>query len=456
MKKFLSMILMSAMILSMLSGCGSKSKVDTQDNTANSTKESDTQSQVSGYDPNKEYTLTYWHFDASDNIVTALEGIIADFKVKYPNITVDYLALPTDSFYQKYLLAVATNTAPDIFGTRDIELLDLVNQDAIIPLDDYIKDWDQKDNIMDSIWQTATSNMPDGKTYIIPSYMNIGCSWYNTKMMDEKNIQIPKTIDEFLEDCEKYANPANNQYFYSLRGGTASYDNLFIFLMSYAGGTGFFNADGTCVLSEDIYAEALDKYAEIYKNGWTSKDSVTNGYKEIVSEFGSGISMSLTHNSSSVTTHKDNLGDGNFVNAIPPAGKSGKTSMPSPSIMGSSVTSQSKNPEVAALFCEFLAEHEEASKYCLEAGKTPVNRLVYEDDWCKNDKYLPLYSQMLEDENITWYSNPIWLSNWNILITEDVLANFQAVLMGEMTSKDALANWADQLTGTQQKYLSEK
>lgn len=462
MKKSLSLLLLFAMIISLLGGCGGKSASEntTSENSAAgesaaSGNSADTSKDTGSYDPNQKYTITYWHFDASDNIVKALKDVIADFNKEYPNITIDYLALPSDSFYQKYLTAIATNTAPDVFGTRDTELLDLVNQDAIIPFDEYISDWKEKDNIMDSIWETVTNFTSDGKVYIIPSYMNINCSWYDTKMLGEKNIAIPATIDEFLNDCEKYADPANNQYFYSLRGGVGSYDNLFTFLMSYAGGSGFFNEDGTCVLSEDIYTEALDKYAGIYKNGWTSKDSVTNGYKEIVAEFGSGISMSLSHNSTSVTTHIDNLGEGNFINAVPPAGKNGKTSMPTPSVMGTSITSQCKNPEVASLFCKYLAEHSAASKFSQEAGKTPVNELVYEDDWCKSDEYLPLYSKMLQSGDIIWYNNPVWLSDWNKLVSDDVVSDFQAVLMGEMTSKEALAKWAETLTAVQQKYLSE-
>ena len=64
---------------------------------------------------------------------------------------------------------------------RDGELLALVNQDALLPLDDYIDRWDEKGNIPDNIWNSVASFTPDGKTYMIPSYMNACIMWYNTK-----------------------------------------------------------------------------------------------------------------------------------------------------------------------------------------------------------------------------------------------------------------------------------
>lgn len=401
-------------------------------------------------------TITYWHHDASENIITPLKQIVADFEAENPGIKIEFLALPADSFYQKYVTAVATNTAPDIFGVRDTELLALVNQGALRPLDEYIDQWEEKDQIPASIWNSVASYTDDGKNYMIPSYMNACIMWYNTQKMGELGIEIPQNLDEFLTACETYADPPNNSYFYSLRGGVGSYDNLFIFMMSYAGGTGFFDEAGNCVLNQDIYAEAMDKYAGIYKNGWVSRDSVTNGYKEMVSEFGSGISMSMSHNSTSATNHRENLGEGNFSNAIHPAGTNGKTAIPVPSIIGAGVSNQSKHPAEAAKFVAYLASHQAAYYFCEAGGKTPVNDLIYQDEWCKADPYMEKYSELMNSQDVVLYNNPIWLPEWASFNGQDVVTGFQAVLMGEKESKDVLNDWAKTLTSYQQEYLKTK
>ena len=447
---------MTALMLGMtaLSGCQSADPEPGSAGSAGSTE------QVSGEtdagSAGEPVTLTYWHLDASDNIVTPLKKIIEDFEAENPDIKIEFLALPADNFFQKYVTAVATNTAPDIFGVRDTELLSLVDQGALIPLDDYIGTWEEKESIPESIWDSVSSYTDDGKTYIIPSYMNACIMWYNTQKMGELGIEIPETIDEFLADCETYADPEQNSYFYSLRGGVGSYDNLFIFLMSYAGEDGFFDEEGNCILGQDVFAEAMDKYAGIYKNNWVSRDSVTNGYKEMVAEFGSGIAMSMSHNSTSATNHTENLGAGNFTNAIHPAGKNGTTSIPVPSIIGAGVTTQSQHPEEAARFVEYLAEHQAASYFCEQAGKTPVNDLVYEDAWCQEDPYMDKYSEIMNSDQVILYSNPIWLTEWTSFTGQDVVTDFQAVLMGEKESRDVLNEWAEKLTTYQKAYLAEK
>ena len=74
----------------------------------------------------------------------------------------------------------------------------------------------------------------DKQLYCLPQYITTDISWANTKLMEEKGIQAPKTIDAFMEDCEKYADSANGTYFYSLRGGAGSMENLFDFIFTYA------------------------------------------------------------------------------------------------------------------------------------------------------------------------------------------------------------------------------
>lgn len=171
--------LAAAGVAALLAGCnGTEKPAETRAETgAQQAGQTVGESQTEG--SKEPVTITYWHHDASENIVTPLKKIIADFETENPDIKIDFLALPADSFYQKYVTAVATNTAPDVFGVRDTELLALVNQNAIIPLDDYVSQWEERDKIPDSIWNSVNSYTDNGKTYMIPSYMNACIMWYN-------------------------------------------------------------------------------------------------------------------------------------------------------------------------------------------------------------------------------------------------------------------------------------
>ena len=52
----------------------------------------------------------------------------------------------------------------------------------------------------------------------------------------------------------------------------------------------------------------------------------------------------------------------------------------------------------------------------------------------------------MNSEDVVLYSNPIWLPEWATFTGQDVVTDFQAVLMGEKESRDVLAGWSDKLT----------
>lgn len=170
----------------------------------------------------------------------------------------------------------------------------------------------EKDYINASLLDSLKS-IGKGALYGVPYNYNQDIIWYNTKLFAENGIEAaPSTISEFMAMCEKYADPDNGKYFYSLRGVKPG-DNLIGFIFSYAdNGGAYFDENGKCVLNQPKFVEGLELYASLYKNGWVSGDSVNNNYNEMVAEFGAGTSMMIMHNSSSRSNHVANLGDGNL------------------------------------------------------------------------------------------------------------------------------------------------
>lgn len=230
-------------------------------------------------------------------------------------------------------------------------------------------------------------------------------------------------------------------------------ENLFDFIFTYADQDNLFDEEGNCVLSQPVFAEALDLYAGIYWNGWTSKDSVTNGFKEMVAEFGSKTSMYISHNSSSLAEHKKNLGEGNFANVIAPANAQGNVVTKNLSFTGYSVMENAKNKEGAVAFIEYLVSCEGASYLCEQEGRVPINNLIYEEEWYKNDSYNNVYQELMEADNVKFLTHPVWLPQWNEFRSKYQEPGFQAVLLKEKTSEQVLQEWADYLSAAQKEYL---
>lgn len=398
-------------------------------------------------------TLTFWHRDGNTIANPMYEKIIGDFEVKYPWITVEYTGLATDSYMTKYNTAVVTNETPDVCTISNKDVYTFVAQDALLELDEAFEQWEEKDQMLPSILKSARFLAGDDKLYMLGYGMTQETSWYNKAWHDEKGMEPAKTIDELVEYCIEYADKNRGEYYFTLRGGSGSAENLFMFVLSYAGITSFFNEDGTSTLDDPKIAEGLEVYANLYKDGLVSVDDISNGFKEMVAEFGSGTAKYMMHNSSSVAENEKNLGKGIIMPVRPLAGKDGIAVCKAPSFMGIAVFKNTKHPEEAILFAEYLASAEGAGYADVTEGRVPVNTGVYAQDWYSENEYFKTYATFVED-GVEFAEYPVWLDGYNEYAKTTIVADFQAVLHGEKDGGTVCKGWAADLTEMQKEYLT--
>ena len=405
-------------------------------------------------------TVTLW-YHSGDTVTDAYyEKAFEELNASQDTYTFEYVSFAFSDFQEKFQMAVMTNTMPDVVSLGFSNIATFTAQDSILPLNDYT---DQLPNMakVDENLTTNLMSLGNGVLYGIPYAYNQEVAWYNTKLFAEKGIDAPPaTQKEFLELCEKYADKANGSYFYSLRG-VRPYDSLLAWLFTYTDGCGYngswFDDEGKCILSDARFVEALNVYADIYKNGWVSGDSVNNNYAEVVAEFGSGVSMYIIHNSSSESSHRTNLGDGNFASARVLANDEGRyyASGLQPNVF---CVTKNKNADhdytgALALVNELLSTEIDGG-LCREVGRVPCNVEVTEQDWYKENPNMVLVASYLSDPNYMQILNPYWLSDFSNMITTDMTADFQALLLGEMTAEECLTKWADTIDEYQAEYLA--
>jgi multiple sugar transport system substrate-binding protein len=356
MRKAVAAVLALSMMVG-LSGCAGKKETPATDGTQSVT-EIGTEAGSSVSSEKEPVTLTFWHRDGNTTANPMYEKIIADFEAKYPWIIVEYTGLATDSYMTKYNTAIVTNETPDVCTLSSKDVYTFVAQDALLQLDDAFEQWEEKDQMLPSILESARFLAGDDNLYMLGYGMTQETSWYNKTWHDEQGIEPAKTIDELVEYCKTYADKSKGEYYFTLRGGSGSAENLFMFILSYAGVTTFFNEDGTSTLNDPKIAEGLDVYANLYKDGYVSVDAISNGFKEMVAEFGSGSAKYMMHNSSSVAENEKNLGAENIMPVRPLAGKDGIAVCKAPNYMGAAAFKNTKHPEEAILFVEYLASAE--------------------------------------------------------------------------------------------------
>lgn len=404
-------------------------------------------------------TVQLWYHSGDAVTDAYYEDVFAKLNASQDKYTYEYTSFAFSDFQEKFQMAVMTNTMPDVVSLGFSNIATFVAQNSIRALDAYM---DQIPNAA-KVDEALTLNMKsigNGVLYGLPFAYNQEVAWYNTKLFAENGIEAaPATQKEYLELCEKFANKEAGTYFASLRA-VRPYDALLAWLFTYTDGLGYngswFDENGKCILGDEKFAEALDAYASVYKNGWVSGDSVNNNYAEIVAEFGSGVSMYIVHNSSSEKKHLENLGEGNFAPARVLANDEGRyyASGLQPNVF--CVTEQGDDHDYSgalALLNELLST-EVNGGMCEAVGRVPVNAEVTEQDWYKNSANMMLAASYLSDPNYVQILNPYWLSDFSNMITTDMTADFQALLMGEMTAQECVTKWADTVDEYQAEYLT--
>ena len=240
--------------------------------------------------------------------------------------------------------------------------------------------------------------------------------------------------------------------------GVRPYDSLVAWLWTYTDGLGFdgswFDENGKCILRRPEFTEALNAYADIYKNKWVSGDSVNNNFSQIIAEFGSGVSAYIIHNSSSEGTHRKNLGEGNFAAAKVLANDKGNyfASGLQPNVFCIPKQGDKHDYTGAIWLLSQIVSQECISGLCQRVGRVPTNVEVLKEDWYKKDTEMMLYASYLSDDKYHQIDNPYWLPEFSSFITTDMTADFQAVMMGDMKAEDCLASWADKIDQYQASY----
>lgn len=296
MKKFMSVVSIVMVIILALAGCNS---------STTTTSKSDVKVLESGY-PIVEEPIVLKMFGTK----TPGQGEWADMKVfkkmeELTNISFEFITPPKDSITEKKGLTFAGDDLPDFFFCVEFsptEEMKYGGEGLIVPLEEYIEKWcpnikkmlDENPEIRKDI--TA----PDGHIYGLPE-VNLSKSLHNRmfinkKWLDALGLQIPKTIDEFVEVLRHFKNndPNKNGKTDEIPfaiSGMWQYNWLAGLYGMLPHDNGIWNNDGTMVYTytDDRYKEFLKWWNLLYEEGLLDPDSLTQNTSQLRAKGSDGI-----------------------------------------------------------------------------------------------------------------------------------------------------------------------
>lgn len=198
-KKMLSFIMVAAMMCTCLTACSSKPKTSDEKKSSSTSKE-ETEEKKQTEDVTVVKWLTSRPVDGA--IDQTMREIAQQYSDEHDGKWVLEMETTADrpSYLQKLKTLIAGNNMPDIIDIdADPYCKELVDADLLVDVKDFL----QKENVYDNYYPIALKyqEFTDGTMYTLPLEYHVEMIWYNKEIFAANNVEVPKTIDEWLEIC---------------------------------------------------------------------------------------------------------------------------------------------------------------------------------------------------------------------------------------------------------------
>lgn len=439
-KSLVAMLVVFAMSVSLLAGCGSKTEKPAE--TTKKTEES--KGDAKAAEPTEITVVTSYGGD--DGNRQNYENAVASYQEATGNTVMDASATSNEEWKAKVLTDFETGTEPDVlffFTNADAELF--IEAGKVVDIATIRETYPEyADNMKDSMMAAAA----DGKNYAVPSSGFWENMFVNKKVLADCNIEVPGpdyTWDQFLADCQTIKDKGYTPIAVSLFE-VPHYWFEFVLMnngtMANQLEVPAVDADGKLV--EDAVSEkwvnGLNDMKDLYEKGFFPENTLTAKDADTVQLFAEGEAAFLIDGSWKVGHFVDNYADqleDYAISYVPAKGERKATEALGGISMGYFITKKAwDDPEKQAAAVAFV-EHMTSDEIMSTFVTTEVTAL-------KNGaspEGLNSLQQSAADanNNITGITGAVQDTITSECKT-DLFANIQHVVTGEMTAEEAIAS----------------
>ena len=385
----------------------------------------------------KPVTITFWDAEPADLVKLRME-ILKGFEAKYPHIKINYLNIPYAEARQKLVTAAATKTLPDTMFFQATWLGEFAAMGELLDLGPYAEKWPGGKNLLPQVFSVGKAYK--NTLYYLPSEFQIDALFYRTDWFKEAGIKGPPTNwAEFLDAAKKLTDPAKNRYGFSMRGAGGN-ERYYIMWMLMANGNVFFEKDGSLGLLKYGGLDGLKWYLELCTvHQVCTPNSVNNSFLENTAEFSSGTAAMYIHNQYSVARQIKAFGGTaeaareKFGTTPIPRGPKGRY-IAANFTNGYVIFKQSAHPDETWELLKWMLSPDNDSKFSQTTGALPANKSVYDEAWFKNNPFLAVFKEQLDDPAGS-FNFPIQMAKWNSLIAGPLKEEFQKGLLKQQSAE---------------------
>jgi multiple sugar transport system substrate-binding protein len=277
--------------------------------------------------------------------------LVAQFNEEHPGIEVEYRAVPWNNWYQTFLTAVGSGTAPDLSTGASFLPVQFYDVGAIAPIDDLIAELEREGQLADYVPGVVEVFNYQGDQVALPWSIGTRSWYYRKSLLEEAGVEPPTNWEEFKAVAE--ALTEGDQYGIVASGDTGGTHYLYTLIVNNGGG--LFTASGEPDLLNERNLEALAFYSELAKSGVIHAASAGYSLGDARTAFARGDAAIILDGPGLFRQLSDIADDiGVFAPIEGPHGDHGTFR----AVNGIMLYSQSDHPEEAKTFMKWWAEHQ--------------------------------------------------------------------------------------------------
>lgn len=324
--------------------------------------------------PKEKVTIKVWFHSGKGEEREVLDAQVEDFNAMQDEVQVEAIRLPEGSYNEQVSAAALAGDLPDLLDFDGPFLYNYAWAGHLMPLDDFVSD-ELRADFLPSIIAQGTYG---GKLYSLGTFDSGLAIWGNKAYLEKAGVRIPTsiedawTLDEFNDALEKLQALDEVEYAIDLKmnyGQGEWYTYGFSPIIQSWGAdlidrSDYMSADGT--LNSPQAVEAMEWFQSLFEDGYVNVkpagDDCFYGTKACALAFVGHWMW---------TPHKEGLGDDLILLPMPKFGEKAVTGM------GSwcwGITSQSKNPEAAWKFLEYLIDPDQMLRMTNANGAVPARK----------------------------------------------------------------------------------
>lgn len=431
-KKIVSVLLVAAMAVSMIAGCGSKSD----------SKKSDSKS--------GEKTLEVWVPPLDDATEKNWGDLLKDWE-KENDCKVNLTVIPWDKYEETYTTALNSGEGPDVGYMYNEMFPTYIDAGAVEDMSSYVTDEDKKE-----YKYLSNGNMMDGQ-YGWPLVTGVPfVLYYNEDILNALGEKAPETWDDFARICQEATKDTDgdgkvDQYGFACGMNTSDIGamqilNAYYYSALWQNGGQVYNDD----LKSVSFADEAGKEAVTWLKGLTSymnEDFMSLSWSDAFSNvFGAGkAAFGITRSSQTDgTTFAETYPDlnWNFVTSLKNKdfGTFGATDC-------LTLMSACEDKDLAMDFIKYVTGSEFMTAY---HAKCPGAALTESESYVGDEKMEKIYT---EDKD-KWHG--IQAGPCGTQILNQLAADFQGIMSGETSVDEGLKEAEDYANGLLDEYWANK